>query len=782
MRIRRGFAEFATVALISLAAAAHAGLPEQLGVQRLRDELPAGAPIVLDPATGAVEALRGLDLPLPGADHDPGTAAADWVRERAQAFGLGPDDALVVERVEPLRDGSHRVLLRQAWRGFPVVGGDARVVISAAGRLRVVAAGFRVSLAAPAEARVARAAAVTRGVGALGASLRAEPASAALWVRRDPGQDRLAWRVEVTLADGRPATCWVDAATGDVVARDEGIARAVGLVYPTDPRTALAEEPLLRLAGGPGLVNSTFSIEDQQYPLVTPLGPNGDYRYAPTQGGFDQVNVYWHVDRFLHDYVGGLGHPGLPAPLVVRVNAPLEPNVALTTGAFLYFGRPITNFTREPSRSSDIIYHEVTHALLYAAGVQPSGIRREAGALHEGLADFLAAAYTGDPAIGEWLYLQFPNGATRVDQPADPWHADHYDQVAFPGAPQGSVWANGMILSGALWDLRALIGPACDSLVLESMDYLPTEPTWAHFANALVQADEIHHGTRFRSAIVGALTARGVRGAVTMPARIAGPTVLAPGTVGLFTPDPCCGVQEIYVWSARPWCRGVPCGDWRDLGSGSQLSISFDEDTELRLTMSSPWGDELQASRLIGVRPPTLLVEGPREIVQGGVASWTARATAMGPMRIQWQRRWLDSGPLYEFLGEGAGMGFTVERPCEIAVTLVDGLLRTTREVVTVQTFVDRPPADTPTEFRVTQRHDARSRAMETTVDLPAAGKLRMRIYDVRGRERVRLWDGPVGRGAQVFRWNAGSLEPGLYLLRVEGEPNGTVVRFTIVR
>ena len=48
----------------------------------------------------------------------------------------------------------------------------------------------------------------------------------------------------------------------------------------------------------------------------------------------------------------------------------------------------------------------------------------------------------------------------------------NYDKLAFAGAPASTSWANGMILSSALWDLRGAIGAAADSLVLESMDYL----------------------------------------------------------------------------------------------------------------------------------------------------------------------------------------------------------------------------------------------------------------------------------------------------------------------
>jgi hypothetical protein len=154
----------------------------------------------------------------------------------------------------------------------------------------------------------------------------------------------------------------------------------------------------------------------------------------------------------------------------------------------------------------------------------------------------------------------------------------------------------------------------------------------------------------------------------------------------------------------------------------------------------------------------------------------------MGPMKIQWQRRWRGNGPLYDYLGEGTAMSFAVDQPCDVVVTLLDGLLRLTQQSFTVETFADVPPPESPLVLSVKQRSDARARAMETTVNLPRTGMLRMRVYDVRGRERVRLWDGPASNGTKIVRWDAGGLEPGLYLLRVEGEPTGTVYRFTIVR
>ena len=154
--------------------------------------------------------------------------------------------------------------------------------------------------------------------------------------------------------------------------------------------------------------------------------------------------------------------------------------------------------------------------MLYGFGVQPGGVRGEASALHEGLADYFAAAITNDPAIGEWAYLVFPNGVTRVDQPAPPWDYAHYDHVAFGGGGASSSWGNSMILSSGLWDLRSQVGAASDSLVLESLAYLPTVPDWSQFANAMLQADIDHHDGHYSAAIVQQFVHRKILGDSTV--------------------------------------------------------------------------------------------------------------------------------------------------------------------------------------------------------------------------------------------------------------------------
>ena len=684
---------------------------------------------------------------------------------------------------EPLPGGAHRVLLRQYWNGYPVESGDARCIVERSGQLSFVASGFLSDLAAPVQSRVTRAAAIAAAASVLGVSLAKAPAAAGLWVRRRGTLDRLAWAVRVSLANGLEPRVWIDAVSGGVLETEQGCANAVGFVHPSDPRGLLSELPLLRLEPGVGLVSHLVGVADLLNPPVTPLGPGGDYRYPPDQPSFDQVNVYWHADRYLHDFMGGLGYAGPPDSVIVRVNVALEPFVALTNGRFVYLGRPIAGFVQDVARCQDIIYHELTHAVIYGYGIVPTGPNREAAAFHEGLADYFAAALTEDPVIGEWLYLTFPNGATRLDQPAVPWNYHNYDKVGFAGGDAGSSWGNGMILSSGLWDLRHEIGNSADSLILEALTYLPSAPIWAQFANAMLQADQDHHAGRWVSAIVATFLRRKISGAAAMAIEITGPSTLAPGVEGEFAAEVCCnGLLGSHRWRVRSWCRGGPCGDWREAGDGPQLRIALDDDSEIELSMPQPWGDTLTVSHFVGVRPPELIVEGPQRVLQHARATWQARFTAMGPVHVAWARRLRRTGALLEQLGADIEQSFAADTSLDLTVTLQDGLGRIVTQHRVVETFVDHPPPFSTGALRMTQRLDAGARHAETTIELTRASPLKLTVYDVRGRVRATLWDGPAGRRTHVVRGDAGALEPGVYFLRLVAEPTGIQERFVLVR
>jgi hypothetical protein len=592
-------------------------------------------------------------------------------------------------------------------------------------------------------------------------------------VARRADGDHLVYQTVHRRADGEPVRSIVDAVTGDVLEVDAGIAHAVGRVYPTDPRGPLEIRELPGLLPGTPLRAPGFSINDELYPPALPSGP-GEYLYFPGDPAFDQVNTFWHVAHDLGDFFRPLGYAGPPESLIVRIHFALEPEVARTNGNFVTFGRAIAGFSREPSLADDIV--------IYGFGIQPGGPRREASALHEGLADYFAAAFTGDPAIGEWAYLVFPNGATRLDMPSPPWDLAHYDQVGFAGGGAATAWGNGMILSSGLWDLRQRIGSASDSLVLEALDYLPTVPTWGQFVNAVFLADQDHHDSRFWTVIGEVLGRRGITGTVT--AQISVPAAPPPNEPIEIRALPCCGgTVGHYHWRARMWLNGGPAEAWRDVGDDDVLRTSFSYDTELELSVVSPFGGRATSHRLVLVRTPVIRLEGPTRVTKNMTGTWHARVIAASPWRVVFRRQWLIPGaPDLRVDDQPTSVTFPVEASFTLTAVVTDTLNRPVETKLQVEAVGDRPPPSSSQPVRLAQLMDG-ALAAETHVELGEATSVRVAVYDIRGRQRVLLDDGGASQGERVIRWDARVLEPGVYFVRAAtSSGHSAVLRFVVLR
>jgi hypothetical protein len=375
----------------------------------------------------------------------------------------------------------------------------------------------------------------------------------------------------------------------------------------------------------------------------------------------------------------------------------------------------------------------------------------------------------------------FPNGVTRVDQPTPPWDMAHYDRVGFGGGGASSPWGNGMILASTLWDLRQRIGAACDSLVLESLVYLPTVPTWGNFANALFLADQDHHASRYWTAIGEVLSRRGITG--TASASISGPAASRPNETAEFRALPCCsGVVGHYGWRARRWCRGRPCEPWQDVGDGQTLRTSFVEDTELQLSVASPFGGRDTASMLVHVRAPFVALVGPTRVTRDTPGTWTARIVAMSPWSVMFERRWLPGTTADPVQAQGTSVTFTAEASFVLTATVRDALGRPVSTQLQVEAVTGRPPPSSSEALRLTQSVDA-ARAAETRVELAQATSVRVAVYDIRGRERLRLADGSSPRGERVIRWDATILESGIYFVRAATTTgHSAVLRFVVIR
>jgi len=281
-----------------------------------------------------------------------------------------------------------------------------------------------------------------------------------------------------------------------------GAAAQQALVYDASPEEgAPIEVALQRLAG-------SATTLDGQYVRVTsnvlqpggePVqGKNGssDFRFdaaAPTA-----VNVYYHIDRFAHEF------------WVERLGVDIDFQVDVTThiagsGGFAIAPERIMKiavgdiFMQNAALSDDVLYHEYTHLMAWEVGWKSDrDSPEETKALGEGYADYFTSTYTNDPRFAEWVvtcpdrqHCEGPANDTefrRLDLDQSEWNfrfgepdqtlrygfclrfheGDGKCKASFNNRTPQYTW--GMIWGAALWDLRGVLGAdVVDRLALEGM-------------------------------------------------------------------------------------------------------------------------------------------------------------------------------------------------------------------------------------------------------------------------------------------------------------------------
>ena len=636
-------------------------------------------------ATAAVAAVPRTAGALVGAAL-PATDSARAL-ERALCAALAPAGAQGAEdfAVVALADafGLHRYRVRQLWRTLPVLGHEALVVTDARGVI-VSALGRLAAIVPPATPATPGALmpAAQAAQEALAPDERVHASESVVFEQH--GGARIAWALETGGEGVEARRVLVDAITGRVLLVESRSAHAVGSVYDADPRGGAHDVDLPRLGGdgsrlaAPGL----HVVPASGDPVVR---SDGDFRFAPTTPDttpFDQVNAYHHADAYLHDFLGSLGLSVAGDSIVVRVQVDLYPSIALTTQNFVSLGRPIPGFSGDPAKGQDVLCHELQHAITYSFGIQPTGADREAGALHEAISDYMAAVWTHDSAIGEWVYLPFPNGITRVDQPSATFSRANYDHVAFGGVQAGSAWANGMILSGALWQLRGRVGAGADSLVLQALAYLPREPLWSDFADALLLADQRFHARRLRGDVLAVFRERGIVG--SSRATLIGPDTLARSLPGTWHVDATSAAGPAR-WRIQHYLECQPVGDPVAVAEGDSLTYADAHDFEVQVALPGAWTDSLTATRFISVERPTLELRGPPVAARGAPVTYRARTTGAGPVSVTWWRTRMDAHSAPDFMGYGDSLTFLPDTAFRLEARATDGLGRDVRRTFDVQ-------------------------------------------------------------------------------------------------
>ncbi|MDR7417287.1 MAG: M36 family metallopeptidase [Armatimonadota bacterium] len=240
-----------------------------------------------------------------------------------------------------------------------------------------------------------------------------------------------------------------------------------------------------------------------------------DHRFLFTsiQPGFDEVMVYYHVDRAIR-YLETLGYRGrraiFTAPVPIDAHGTPDDNSWYSPGL-----RRLTFGTGgvDDAEDAEIILHEFGHALQDA--ICPDfGQSDEAAAMGEGFGDYFAASFFAGkkparyrPTVGTWDAIAGGDG----DPPCLRRTDEALTFEGFDHSPEADEHENGKIWSATLWEIWLALGRAvADRIVVESHFQLDGFTRFARGARAIIDADRNLFAGRHVAALRDIFRRRGI--------------------------------------------------------------------------------------------------------------------------------------------------------------------------------------------------------------------------------------------------------------------------------
>ena len=212
----------------------------------------------------------------------------------------------------------------------------------------------------------------------------------------------------------------------------------------------------------------------------------------------DERTCFFHTN-VIHDYIKAID----PGFTLLDFALPCNVNLNQTCNAY-WDGSSINFFRRgggceNTGEIADVIYHEYGH------GITDFQYRPQSpsAAQHEGWSDYIAATITDQPLIGrgffgEGSYLRTVDNTNRY--PED-WIGESHN--------------DGLIVAGALWDLREALDPRvtyCDTLFHFARYYYSTD-FWDYLIDILLvddDDDDLYNGTPNSDLILAAFALHGI--------------------------------------------------------------------------------------------------------------------------------------------------------------------------------------------------------------------------------------------------------------------------------
>ena len=342
------------------------------------------------------------------------------------------------------------------------------------------------------------------------------------YIVRD-GAPRPAWKFQLIAGD-RPYTAIADEAkTYQIDRLFFDVADGKAKVYPENSvaTPTLADIPLAGLVGNElqtALLKTTVTAGHTRA-----SEPSHEFVYPPGDDRFSEVSSFAHAVahmKFLTDR--GFEYYDVVAPMLIEVHkAPGgHTNNALFTPAIggeaprITIGDGDGIALQNLTLDGDVVSHELGHLVLFKNVITTSG---HSLVLHEGLADFLTFARSGNACLGESIcpmgggVCVIEGQCLRSGELAVKYNDDQWQD--WMGANSRLGHLHGQVISGMLWDLHKSGAMPLDVLtttVMTAMTYLPEESTFENFIDSLVTANSAVSGPKYDAAIRQAVTARGM--------------------------------------------------------------------------------------------------------------------------------------------------------------------------------------------------------------------------------------------------------------------------------
>ena len=245
------------------------------------------------------------------------------------------------------------------------------------------------------------------------------------------------------------------------------------------------------------LQNSRLDIEDFSAPN-TPVtyARQPQFRFSRDTTAFEDVNVYYHLNRF-NQYMQELGTGDM-----VSYQLPVDAHALSGQDNSKFSGKPGTNKGRlyfgeggvDDGEDAEIIVHEYGHAI--SAYVSPDSYigDAETEGLEEGLCDYLACSYARHLSSYKWERLFSWDAGVRKTRKNKFWSGRWCttDKQYPADIRQEDPYSNGELWAGTFMEIWEELGRnTTDRLVLSALNSFSSYMTMRDGAQLVLQADSL---------------------------------------------------------------------------------------------------------------------------------------------------------------------------------------------------------------------------------------------------------------------------------------------------